>query len=465
MLTRLHIRGFKNIHDMKVAFGPFTCLAGLNAVGKSNLFDAIRFLNLLTQYPIMEAAARLREVEGKSADPRSLFTAFQGYRSDEMSFTVDLILPIEIEDKFGVRAEATKSALRYEVGFCLDEENVPARLQLAYERLTPLTNIEAGQSVGFSWDKSFLKTVLLGRRTTPFISTEGTGESAYVSIHQDKRSGRLRRNPAARSFTTILGGTDSAEYPTVLAAKREMESWQTLLLEPSAMRAPSSFQDSGWIDARGGNIPATVQRLERGEKDPGALRAELANLLSELVEDVYELRIREDPKTETWFLEVRDRNGVFHPARSLSDGTLRFLTLAILSVDPEVSGLLCLEEPENGIHPDRIANMVRLLKDIALDTSLPPGDDNPLRQVIINTHSPSVVQECDPDDVVYVASEQKNLGDTFGRVAAIHVPKGSWRARENGESGLQLTFADLKGYLGIDGEERARWLKLVSGLW
>lgn len=342
VLTRLRIQGFKNLQDIEVSFGPFTCLAGANATGKSNIFDAIRFLNLLTQYPFMEAAAQLREAEARSADPRTLFTSYAGYRATEMVFTADLLLTTEVEDKFGVRAEATKSAVEYEVGFRLDDSGVPVRLQLTHERLVPLTNDEVRRRVGFKASSAFLRPFLSGRRTTPFISTEGKAANAHISIHQDKRSGRLRKNPAARSFSTILGGTDSAEYPTVLAAKREMASWQTLMLEPTAMRAPSGFQDPRKIDARGGNIAATAARLESSEKVEGQVRAELANLLSELVEDVHELRVREEPKTETWYLEVRDRHGVFHPARSLSDGTLRFLTLAILSIDPQVTGLVCL---------------------------------------------------------------------------------------------------------------------------
>lgn len=41
MLTRLKVSGFKNLVDVDVRFGPFTCVAGANGVGKSNLFDAI----------------------------------------------------------------------------------------------------------------------------------------------------------------------------------------------------------------------------------------------------------------------------------------------------------------------------------------------------------------------------------------------------------------------------------------
>jgi AAA15 family ATPase/GTPase len=41
MLTRLKVSGFKNLVDVDVRFGAFTCIAGTNGVGKSNLFDAI----------------------------------------------------------------------------------------------------------------------------------------------------------------------------------------------------------------------------------------------------------------------------------------------------------------------------------------------------------------------------------------------------------------------------------------
>ena len=43
MLTRIEISGFKNLQNVDLMFGPFTCIAGGNAVGKSNLFDVIMF--------------------------------------------------------------------------------------------------------------------------------------------------------------------------------------------------------------------------------------------------------------------------------------------------------------------------------------------------------------------------------------------------------------------------------------
>lgn len=41
MLAGLKVSGFKNLSDVDVRLGAFTCIAGANGVGKSNLFDAI----------------------------------------------------------------------------------------------------------------------------------------------------------------------------------------------------------------------------------------------------------------------------------------------------------------------------------------------------------------------------------------------------------------------------------------
>ncbi|MEO5331893.1 MAG: AAA family ATPase [Magnetococcus sp. YQC-5] len=61
MLTRLKVTGFKNLVDVDVRFGPFTCIAGANGAGKSNLFDAIQFLSALASKTLNEAALSIRD--------------------------------------------------------------------------------------------------------------------------------------------------------------------------------------------------------------------------------------------------------------------------------------------------------------------------------------------------------------------------------------------------------------------
>jgi AAA15 family ATPase/GTPase len=66
MLTRLKVTGFKNLVDVDIYFSPFTCIAGANGVGKSNLFDAIKFLSALADHTLIEAALSIRDETGKT---------------------------------------------------------------------------------------------------------------------------------------------------------------------------------------------------------------------------------------------------------------------------------------------------------------------------------------------------------------------------------------------------------------
>jgi len=441
MLTRLKVEGFKSLLDVDVRFGPFTCIAGMNAVGKSNLFDAIRFLHLLTRYPIMEAVKLLRETKGRSPDPRSLFTAFEGFRAPEMRFTAEMIVSQEVQDDLGVTARASISTLEYSVAFKLADDD-ESRLELLDESLKPIKVTVAGKQLGFKASKTFKDSVISGvRRGGAFIDTNT--ETRQITVHQDGHGGR--KIPAPKSSKTVVGGSASSDFPTVLAAHREMESWQTLLLEPSAMRAPSYYGDPRFVDSRGGNLPATLQRLAREEANPGQLYAQLANKLAHLLGDVRELRVHDDPRTETVTVELLGRDKVFHPARALSDGTLRFLVLATLSLDPETRGVICLEEPENGIHPDRIPAMVNLLREIAVDPEDAVGSDNPLRQVIVNTHSPVVFQHILPDDLVFFEAVDAIREGARGKVTTTQVPEKSWRMRFSG-AGATLAPGNLRPY-------------------
>lgn len=109
MLTRLKVSGFKNLVDVDVRFGPFTCVAGGNGVGKSNLFDAIRFLSAIADRPLIEAALAVRDEEGRTADVRSLFHRVGDVYTNQMFFDAEMIIPEEGVDDLCQKAEASST--------------------------------------------------------------------------------------------------------------------------------------------------------------------------------------------------------------------------------------------------------------------------------------------------------------------------------------------------------------------
>lgn len=443
MLTRLIVSGFKNLVDVDVRFGPFTCVAGANGVGKSNLFDAIRFLSAIADRPLMDAALSVRDEGERTGDVRSLFHRVGDDYASEISLEAEMIVPFEGVDDLGQKAKASITFLRYSTTLAYRGDDDSLRslgsLEILKEELLHINLGDANKHLLFNPKPSWRKSAVQGRRASPFISTGDNKEgNRVIELHQDGSKGRPLSRLAVNLPRTVLSVANAAESPTALLARREMQSWRLLQLEPSSLRKPDDFQSPTRLEMDGSHLAATLYHLVRfnkhhrtnGQSDDEAeaqVYSQVANRLAELIDDVYEVGIDRDERRELLTLIVTGRDGTSHPARALSDGTLRFLALAVLQLDPEAQGLLCLEEPENGIHPERIPKILKLLEDIATDVNEPIGPDNSLRQVIINTHSPAVVMQV-PDDSLLVAElkEAVRLGQQFKRVCFSCLPD-TWR--------------------------------------
>src|SRR3954470_17289886 len=173
MLTRLNVSGFKNLVGADVRFGPFTCIAGANGVGKSNLFDAIRFLSALANdQSLIEAAKSVRE--GRTADVRNLFHRVGEHHDDRMSFEAEMIVPAEGEDDLGQGAKAGITFLRYTLELVRrrdDSRLSLGGLEIEKEELAHINLSDAVKHLRFPHKPAWRKSVVKGRRTSPFIST------------------------------------------------------------------------------------------------------------------------------------------------------------------------------------------------------------------------------------------------------------------------------------------------------
>ena len=299
------------------------------------------------------------------------------------------------------------------------------------------------------------RSVIKGRRTSSFISTAERDGNRIVKLSQDGGSrGRPKSFLAENLPRTFLSTVNAAESPTALLARREMQSWRLLQLEPASLRSPDTIGTPPGIYSDGSHLPATLYYLARSSDlssngtmgEDTWVYEQVALRLSELIEDVYEVNIDRDEKRQLLTLQVKDRNGTTYPARALSDGTLRFLALAVFELDPTSQGVICLEEPENGIHPARIPAILQLLQDIAVDINKPIGQDNPLRQIIINTHSPAVVNLVPPDSLLVAdTTEAITNGRRYKRATFEWLPN-SWRAETSPEL-LPVIKGQLLAYL------------------
>ena len=457
MLTRLEIDGFKNLIGFAVDFGPYTCIAGQNGTGKSNIFDAVHFLSLLADHSILEAAVRVRARTEDTARLDDLFFRAESTSRDSFTLAAEMLVEQEVTDDFGRPGKATSTFLRYEVEIgkkhSTSEESSRSifDMELRSESLHHIRQGDASRKLRFPHKKSeFRDKAVRNRRfaRTGYISTEqGPDGAAEIIVHQDGGSrGPGQRAPARSAPRTIVGTTNTVATPTVLAARREMQKWRLLSLEPSAMRRPDRLaRDPTVVSDNGAHLAAALYRLKQTEGSDGSVVARISSRLAELV-PVTTVDVERDDVRELLTLSVTEAGGQQFAANAISDGTLRFLALSVLAEDPEATGLICIEEPENGIHPERLPAMAELIRDLAVDVDGPIDAGNVMRQVILATHSPYFLQLQSPDDVLLAQEAVMRYDESSVRGLRCYPLKGSWRADAE-DSGSALGLSMMQDYL------------------
>ena len=113
---------------------------------------------------------------------------------------------------------------------------------------------------------------------------------------------------------------------------------------------------------------------------------------------------------------------------------------SLMLVDVQDRAVLCIEEPENGIHPSRVPNLAELLRDYAVDAHHAVGTDNPLRQVVLNSHSPEVARQFSCDDLIFV---ERALTSTDGPISVFRPIADTWRTTLS--NGAQSTVLPIDG--------------------
>ena len=475
MLTRFEVSGFKNLRDVVVDFGPFTCIAGPNGAGKSNLFDAIQLLSALSRTSFSRAFGEIRAGGGQRGTVRSMLSPRVLAGEENLRLAAELIVPgtTEIAHR-NVRLHNT--FLRYEIELSVDDsDGVAPRLGVVRESLAPLRMESLPEPMRavcadyvIEWDWNDISDIFV---TYPLRRCEKGVPTIYVrDTAFDEERGPYDFMDSVEvdgMEATALSMADLFVPPEVRAVRWEMASWRFLSLEPSAMRAADSVDEVGPISATGAHVPAFLHRQE--QRTGSAVCDEVRRAVSALV-DIRSLQVV--PNGD--FLELRARlgEGPELPARSLSDGTLRFLTLAALGVSDDI-GLIALEEPENGIHPAKIEAMLELLRSLSqpeepekpeeknysdpwsrLESTDPTESIDPtgpkigrLRQVLVNTHSPYLVEEVlrrAPDDVLCAVLWTRQEPD--GRrssSASFHPLAGTWRVQRWKEQGGPRAMAPV----------------------
>jgi len=153
-----------------------------------------------------------------------------------------------------------------------------------------------------------------------------------------------------------------------------------------------------YLEPDASNLGLVLNRHRREH----AVKKRLLQALNALYEGIDDFDVQiEGGTVQVFFHEGR----YTIPATRLSDGTLRYLCLLAILCHPKPGPLICIEEPELGLHPDVLPTLADLLKEASERT-----------QLIVTTHSDVLVDALtDMPEAVLVAGRSES-GSTLERL-------------------------------------------------
>jgi predicted ATPase len=224
-----------------------------------------------------------------------------------------------------------------------------------------------------------------------------------IPILMDRMSRRVLRGGNIHPEESILSQIrDPDQYPalTFLQEKyADIRLFRNWSFGPhAALRREQSAQGRSDFLADGGeNLALVFSNIQMRAK------RELIEALRELYQGITDFHLPVQNGNVQLFLE--EEGGRQIAATRLSDGTLRYLCLLAILLHPEPPGLIAIEEPELGLHPDVVPYLGKLLVQASKRT-----------QLVVTTHSPMLVDALGDVPESVVVCEKVNGCSQFTRL-------------------------------------------------
>lgn len=227
--------------------------------------------------------------------------------------------------------------------------------------------------------------------------------NGYPTINiQDKKNGRarkLQRDDIEFDLSILAQRSDPDQYPELNMVSNNLKRIVVYkdidTSSNSPLRRPqSTTQRSDYLLPDASNLGLVLNKFA----NMPAQKRKIVDLLKEIYSDVTDYNVLIQGGTAQLFLIENDYP---IPAVRLSDGTLRFICLVAMLLDPNPPPVICIEEPELGMHPDIIPTIADLLLEASEKT-----------QLVVTTHS-DILVNCMSDTPEFIIIADKIDGKSI----------------------------------------------------
>lgn len=413
-INKITINNFKSFDKTEIEFGNVNMIIGVNASGKSNFIQVFELLKSIQQKGIQKAVNDFGGIG-----------ALKNYNTNNRSFGLAIEIDIQKEintepiDKERYIARV-RDKIIYEIEFMLKGEyDFQIRENIKFveyfcertkdkeiKNLTP--HFEYGVRNKFGKFETYPRVVELVKGTL------STGEQFKPEIE----------NPFHRKFIEELNKSyekkSILEYPGVFIPN-ELFDFGIFDIDPKKAKLPNKDRGELLLDKDGSNLTRIINAILSNDENNEQFNADVSGIL-EFVEEI-------DVKSIEGILYLKVKeiyNKLKTDGEFLSDGTINIIA-AIVALYYQPNNIVFFEEPEHGIHPSLVADLVYKFYDVTQFRNT---------QIFITSHNEEVLKN------IYQTSELKDI-------YLINRNEKSCSIIEKTEN-KELVKAFLKNEMGID---------------
>ncbi len=396
MIRLIECKNYRSLKYISQPLDNFQILVGPNASGKTTFLDVVSFMADIVTKGVEEAVF--------SRAPNFSDLTYAG-KGGEIELAVEAELPEGILDE---SLKGKFNGVRYAVKIGIEEEK--EQLVILQERVLLVTR---------NW-----KDFIAQKDSSEFPVLEETPDSLVFREAEPRpyRITILKANSISNLYFAEMdpfdeGDEDPRSFSFALGDKRSVLSaipsegilfrataWfrnfltndiQKFVLDSLQIRKASPPGKGKSFRTDGSNLPWVIEELRKHPE-------RFANWISHLqtaLPDIRDIDTVERPEDRHRYLRVHYENDIVVPSWLVSDGTLRLLALTLPAYLPDFKGMYLIEEPENGIHPKAMETVLQSLSSVY-------G-----AQMILASHSPIILSQMAPEDVLCFAKTEEGITD------------------------------------------------------
>lgn len=395
VLENLYLDNFKSFRKSKFEFGKLNCLIAPNNSGKSNLIQALKFLdNLIYQnnaVAIFECGGIKNIKNFYYEESKTVVNATFKIKNRVLHLDEFIDYDIKLLFLYSMDWESKKHNIDIMISGKVksvqidknDLDNVTDRIIDNFsENIDNYTSyIELLEKQNYrSFDFTYNNNTLVYSLDTRFETTKKIIENLFVLRFDKKENNKLQ------SFLQF----------SYIFSKNSLFS--SYYFQANEMKKPEVLGDTKLAE-NGKNLPEYLVHLYSKDK---ILFEDISTSLIGEVALVNSIEVRDDSIPELIFQE--ELNGKNYPVsiQTISDGTLHFLAIISALLGDDVSQGIMIEEPERHIHMKVLSYILNTMRD----------DD---KQIFFTTHSTEILNELELDEIIFMFRDYE--GDTKGQRA------------------------------------------------